>query len=76
MVVVSSAPQQRAVTAGQVTRKSIERARIDLSEGAAPALQKTAEMSRSAQVSYGTQRRVTVPFESISKAVDARTTET
>src|SRR5215469_11072882 len=76
MVLVSSAVWRRAVTTGQVAIKGFERARIDHSKGATPALQKAAKMACRAQVFYGTQRRVTVPCESISKAVDVRTTET
>jgi hypothetical protein len=59
-----------------VAIKGVESARINLSEGAAPALQKTAEMCGRAQVFYGSQWRVAVAFESLSKAVDVRTTET
>jgi hypothetical protein len=76
VVFVSSFVCRRAVTAGQVAIKGVEGARINLSEGAAPALQKTAEMPGRAHVSYGSQWRVAVPFESLSKAVDVRTTET
>src|SRR5271157_357079 len=76
MVVVFSAPQQRAVAEGQVARKGVERVRSHIREGTAPALQKTSEMDCRAQVSYGTRQRVTVPFKSISKAVDVWTTET
>ena len=56
--------------------KGIERAGINVSEGATLALQKAAEMGCRAQVPYGTRGRVTVQFESISKAVDVGTTET
>jgi hypothetical protein len=76
MVVFSSAVERRAVTAGQVAIEGIQRTRTDRSEGAAPALQETAEMGCRAQVSYGSQWRVAIPFESLSKSVDVRTTGT
>jgi hypothetical protein len=76
VVFVSSVVRRRAVTAGQVAIKGVEGACINLSGGAAPAPQKTAEMYRRSQVSYGSQWRVAVPFERLSKAVDVRTTET
>ena len=52
VVFVSSVVCRRAVTAGQVAIKGVEGARINLSGGAAPAPQKTAEMYCRSQVSY------------------------
>jgi hypothetical protein len=76
MVVISSAVERRAVTAGQVAIENIQRARTERSEGVASVLQETAEMGCRTQVSYGSQWRVTVPIESLSKSVDVRTTQT
>jgi hypothetical protein len=76
MVAVASAMWRTAVAARQVAIEGVERAHINLSEGAGPALQKAAEMRCRAEVFYGSQWRVSVRFESLSEAVNVQTTKT
>jgi hypothetical protein len=60
----------------QMAAESVQRTSVDISQGAAIALQELPEMSRSTQVLYRAAMRVAILFESVSETIDVWPTET
>jgi len=76
MMIDPSAIRRRTIAAWQMTAESIQRTRVDVSQGAAIALQELPEMSRSTQIPYRAAMRVAILFESVSETIDVWPTET